>query len=611
MESREHSIVIVEDEGLIAVDLRGRLERAGYRVPGIAGTAVEALDVIREKSPDLILMDIRLRGGSDGIQVAEQVLRDFDIPVVYLTAYEDRKTLERASQTQAFGYIKKPIDGASLQGSIEMAISKHRHERHLREQRDWLSASFAALPDAVLVADVSGRTCYINPVAEELFGCTANQALGRPSGELLRIKRDNGEPLEDLMPVVMLQETTVRWPAGIWLEGAGGKRCAIEGGLAPRWTRGRMDGVVVTFHDVTLCRFEEEQSRLNNKHDALSRLADGVAGHLDLELSVVAEENTRLLSSLPTGSPLRSSAEAIQSAALNACAVTCGLREYGQDREIKPQVVQVNDTLADLEKTWRRVFPDLTVQFDPNPRPVHADANGLSHALKTLFRHALQWMQAGGGIAISAAGAELEGLAEWVRIRLTYKSAREDGAALERAFDPSWDGNWEGLPAAYSVTKRMGGLLRAHLEPDQNVVFEIYLPSVEVAATGLEMEAEEQETLLLIEPNSEVRRLLRAYFEQHGYRVIEARDCEDALLLAQSDESPIRLAIANPAQGDRYRTELVNKLIELKAGICVRVIDGYREEGTDAQPGRFLAKRQLIEWADRMMQPAVLSSAAN
>jgi CheY-like chemotaxis protein len=82
MGSSVHKVVIVEDEGLIAADLQGRLERAGYRVPAVAGSAGEALEVIREKSPDLILMDIRLRGNVDGIQVAEQVRRDFDIPVV-------------------------------------------------------------------------------------------------------------------------------------------------------------------------------------------------------------------------------------------------------------------------------------------------------------------------------------------------------------------------------------------------------------------------------------------------------------------------------------------------------------------------------------------------
>jgi two-component system cell cycle sensor histidine kinase/response regulator CckA len=602
MQSAEHSVVIVEDEGLIATDLQGRLERAGYRVPAVAGEAGEALAVIREKSPDLILMDIHLRGNSDGIQVAEQVHRDFDIPVLYLTAYEDPKTLERASRTQAFGYIKKPIDSASLRGSIEMAISKHRHERYLREQRDWFSASFAAVPDAVLVTDGLGRICYVNSAAEELFGCTVKDALGKPSSDLLRLKHQNGRSMDDLVPVAMLQGKPLALPSGVWLE-SHGRRYAIEGSLAPRAREGRVDGVVGTFKDVTLRRFEEEQSRQDIKHNALSRLADGIAGHLDLELSVVAEESTLLANSLPSGSALRSAAEIIESAALDAFAVTCRLRAFGQEREIKPQVIQVNEVLKDLEKTWQGTLPGLAVQLDPAPRPVHADSRELTRSLDMLLQHAHHSMDSGGGIAVAASGAELEGLAEWVRIRISYLSSRENAAQLERVFDASWDGNWEGLPFAYGITKRMGGLLRARIDADKTVVFEVYLPSIEVTAASVPIEAEDQKVLLLIDQNSEVRRLLHCYFEQHGYNVLEAGSCEEALVLAGSFERPIRLVIANPSVDDKHRTELAARLAGLKPGICVRLMEGYREEA-ERTSCRHLSMRDLLEWANRALEPA-------
>jgi PAS domain S-box-containing protein len=611
MESRQHSIVIVEDEGLIATDLQGRLERAGYRVPAVAGTASEALEVIREKSPDLILMDIRLRGNADGIQVAEQVRRDFDIPVVYLTAYDDRKTLERASQTHAFGYIKKPIESASLQGSIEIALSKHRHERYLREQRDWFSASFAAVPEAVLVADGSGRISYVNPVAEELFGCKAEDVLGSPLYDLFRIKHVNGEAVDDLVPLAILQGSPVALPNDICLEGGRSRRYAIEGSLAPRWRDGRSDGVVVTFKDVTLRRFEEEQARHDNKHDALSRLADGIAGHLDLELSVVAEESTRLLNSLPADSTLLSSAQTIESAALDALGVTCRLRTFGQDREIKPQAIGVNEVLGGLEKTWREALPGLTVQLDPAPRPVHGDSRELTRVLDMLLRHAQHWMDAGGAIAVAGSGAELEGLHEWVRIRVSYRSTSEDAAGLERVFDPSWDGNWEDLPFAYGVTKRMGGLLRARMEVDKNVVFEVYLPSVEIASAGVPIENEYAPVLLVIERNSEVRRLLHAYFEQHGYNVLEATNCEEALLLAESHEGPIRLVIANPAKDDKRRAELPARLVDLKPGICVRLTEDYRDSAGLGANRQYLTKRDLLEWANDAVGPVARASAAN
>src|SRR5205807_3055502 len=98
---------------------------------------------------------------------------------VYLTAFEDRATLERAGRTQAFGYIRKPIASASLKGAIEIAIAKHRYERELREERDWAVASFGSVPCAIVVTDASGRVSYLNSQAEELVGFRAETALRR------------------------------------------------------------------------------------------------------------------------------------------------------------------------------------------------------------------------------------------------------------------------------------------------------------------------------------------------------------------------------------------------------------------------------------------------
>ena len=332
---------------------------------------------------------------------------------------------------------------------------------------------------------------------------------------------------------------------------------------------------------------------------------------------MVAEESHALLNSLPADSSLRSAAETIESAARDAFGVTCRLRAFGQEREIKPQVIQVNEVLSHLAKTWHGTLPGFAVELDPAPRPVHADARELTRCLDVLLRHAHHLMISGGGIRLTASGAELEGLDEWVRIRISYTSSSEDAAQLERVFDPSWDGNWEGLPFAYGITRRMGGLLCARIEADKKVVFELYLPSIEVLATGAPTKCEEHKVLLVIERNSEVRRLLHAYFEQHGYNVLEAGNSEEALLLAGSFEPPIGLVIANPATDDKHRPELAARLVELKPGICVRLIEGYREEcrKKDELGGepfwRHLTTRELLEWANDTLQPPAQFAVAN
>ena len=107
-------ILIVEDEGLIALDLKKRLEQAGYVVPAIEDNAPDALLAVENLQPDLVLMDIRLRGPRDGIEAADEIRRRFCLPVMFVTAHADRETLDRASITEPFGYIVKPFHSVEL-----------------------------------------------------------------------------------------------------------------------------------------------------------------------------------------------------------------------------------------------------------------------------------------------------------------------------------------------------------------------------------------------------------------------------------------------------------------------------------------------------------------
>ena len=122
-------ILIVEDEGIIAADIEDRLRRLGYEVAGWASTGEEALGAVAAKKPDLVLMDIMLKGETDGIEVARRIRLKYDVPVIYLTAYSDEAMLERAKLTEPFAYLLKPFSERELRANIEMALYKYRMER--------------------------------------------------------------------------------------------------------------------------------------------------------------------------------------------------------------------------------------------------------------------------------------------------------------------------------------------------------------------------------------------------------------------------------------------------------------------------------------------------
>lgn len=594
----KHKIVVVEDEGLIAADLESRLKAAGYAVPGTADSGSKALKLVRETSPDLVLMDIRIKGDVDGIQVAEQLRQEFDLPVIYLTAYEDRGTLERAGQTQAFGYIKKPIASSSLQGSIEMALAKHRHERDLRAQRDWLAASFAAVPHAVLVTDGSGRISYLNCSAEELTGWSSEQALGHPSRELLRlVYRETGKPVEDFVPVAMLQGETIPFPVNVRLKGGDGRSYAIEGSVAPRWRDGQNEGTVIALTDMTLCQFEEEQSRQDQKQEALLRLADGMMRELP-DMSTLAEDSVRLLDELPADSRLRQNAEAIERAAMDAFAATYRIRRFLEPPEVQPGCVRVYEIMSRLETAWKQIQPDLVITHDLEDVRVQADPWQLTRALMTVLLHARRRMAEGGELAIAITGGALEQMGHLVRIRVTYTSADEDAASFERIFEPCWSADSDDLPLAYRVVKRMGGLMAARLEDANLAAFDVYLPRVEAAAAGAPVPEQQKPAVLLIEPNPEVRRVLHVHFERHGYRLLEAADCEEGLLLAGLYQAALPLIIANPENDDGARAGLAEKFAGIRPDSRVRVLAGYYESCRVAAAGSIatLGTRHLTKW---------------
>lgn len=133
LETLPTTVLVVEDESIVALDIQHRLTAMGYRVAGPASTGAEALAVVARAKPDIALMDIRLRGPMSGIETAEHLVDEFDLPVVYLTAYADQATIERARISHPFGYVIKPFEDRELNITIEIALYRHKVERQLRE----------------------------------------------------------------------------------------------------------------------------------------------------------------------------------------------------------------------------------------------------------------------------------------------------------------------------------------------------------------------------------------------------------------------------------------------------------------------------------------------
>lgn len=249
----ETTILVVEDETIVAADLTNKLERLGYRVLATAGAAEEAVALARRLAPDLTLMDIRLEGEMDGVTAAETIRNQLDVPVVFLTAHSDPATVARAKFAQPLGYILKPFEERELAAQIELAMHKHRAGREIRQQREWFRVTLMSIGDGVIAADREERITLLNPVAAALTGWSAEEAEGRPLAEVFRVVDERtGVPLEPPVSRALREGKPVPLGNNAALVRRDGGTIPVEDTAAPILDAGG-DGVgaVLVFQDVT------------------------------------------------------------------------------------------------------------------------------------------------------------------------------------------------------------------------------------------------------------------------------------------------------------------------------------------------------------------------
>ena len=180
-------ILIVEDEVIVAWDIKETLEKLGHTVIDPVVSGAEALGSAVNDSPDLVLMDIRLEGDIDGITAGDEIYQQLKIPIVYLTAHADEFTLARATRTNPFGYIIKPFQSQSLQSTIEVALQRHQVEVAAQNTQACLTNTLNSIGCGIITTDRQGLVTQINPVATALTGYNETAALGQYIGQVFRL----------------------------------------------------------------------------------------------------------------------------------------------------------------------------------------------------------------------------------------------------------------------------------------------------------------------------------------------------------------------------------------------------------------------------------------
>lgn len=271
-------ILIVEDESIIALELKEQLKRMGYSITATCSTGIKAIETVREKHTDLVLMDIMLKGKEDGISAAEEIIENYRLPVIFLTAHSDKATLTRALKVSPYGYILKPFRTKDLQITINLTLERYRMEKEVKENKVWFETILNGIGDAVIAASINGSIKFINPAAVKYTGYSETEAVGENLNDIVLIKNrilGNGSIPFDFSEKA---DKINILPDQSFIVSRTGQEFDIEGSISAISNKNSgLLGFVFVFHDITDKKKIHKKMANASKLESLGIITGGIA----------------------------------------------------------------------------------------------------------------------------------------------------------------------------------------------------------------------------------------------------------------------------------------------------------------------------------------------
>ncbi|MBU7026550.1 MAG: response regulator, partial [Theionarchaea archaeon] len=596
-------IMIVEDERIVAEDIRRSLENLGYTVSAMVSSGEEAIEKA-EDNPDLVLMDIVLRGDMDGIETAQQLKSQFNIPVVYLTAYADDKKLQRAIVTEPYGYLLKPFEDRELHTAIEMALYKHEMEKKVRESQQWLATTLKSIGDGVIATDTEGLVTFMNPVAEVLTGWNQKEAAGKPLKDVFYIineeTRERCEnPFEKILEtggIVGLANNTVL------VAKDGTEKPIADSGAPIRDETHTILGTVLVFRDITEKRkMEGDILRLKTeKMESISILAGGIAHDFNNILTAILGNITLAkMHTVPEGEIFTILTEA-EKASLRAKNLTQQLLTFSKDGVLIKKPASISELLQDTaEFALHGSNAECKFLIPEDLWSVDIDAGKISQVINNLIINADQAMPEGGIIEVSAENVRVEqkeGLplqgGTYVKISIEDRGIGIPEEYLQKIFEPYFTtkqkGSGLGLATSYSIVKKHGGHIVVTSKSGAGTLFCIWLPALEkgadIVSRGRKPErlVRGKGRILVMDDDVSILKVTRDVLEHLGYTPAFARGGKEAIeqyTKALKEGEPFGVVIIDlTVPGGMGGRKTMQELLKIDPSVKAIVSSGYSND---------------------------------
>jgi PAS domain S-box-containing protein len=542
-----------------------------------------------------------MRTGKDEIGTLEQSLGE----AARLLAERERE-LREAKEELERRVNERTAELARTNTVLEDEIGERkRAEEGLADAKERLQAIIAASPVAIIGLDLAGYVRSWNHAAETIFGWRADEVLDRPLPTI---------PDQELRSFHSLLAGTAR---GETLSGLETRRQRKDGTVIDirLWTApiripsGEVRGVIGIVADFTEQRRLEQQFSQSQKMEAIGRLAGGVAHDFNNVITIISGYGQMLADGVRHDPILRDAAAEVLKAAERAAGLASQLLAFSRRQVIQPKPVDLNALVANLQRMLSRVIgEDIELQtvLRPDLAPVRADPGQLEQVLMNLVVNARDAMPSGGKLTIETANATLDDR-PFVLLVVSDTGVGMDAEVRSHLFEPFFTtkergkGTGLGLSTVYGIVKQHGGDIWVSSESGRGTTFKIYLPQAAAVAAASAAHPEPallergSETVLLVEDEEAVRRLVRDILELQGYRVLEADSGMRALEIAHDYGPEIDLLLTDVVMPGMSGRDLAEALALLRPEIKVLFLSGYTDQ--------VVLEHGVVDAADFLQKP--------
>jgi PAS domain S-box-containing protein len=494
------NILIVEDELIVAMELKSRLYDLGYSVCGIVASGEEAISRTIMQKPDIILMDINIKGAFDGIKTAEIIKADHDIPIIFITAFVDPKTLQRAKITEPYGYIIKPFEERELHTAIEIALYKHNMEKKLRNSERRLSITLKSIGDGVIATNKEGIISYINPAAENLICCSHDEAIGKNIIEILHIQNEDiGIKTNTAIKELIQDGATNNFPDIMIIVRKDGKEMIIESNVASiKDDKKNIEGLVLSFRDITERKKMEEKLNIAlEKSEEANRLKSVFLSNMSHELRTPMSgilSFAQILKEELNDQQYKEMADMMFASGKRLLSTLDAILEFSKLESGKMESVlkeiNITDLTEDLLGKFAKLIQEkglnLSLEVKDKKPMALTDEKLLRQALENIIGNAIKFTKTGKitldvnkivlydkewvtiGIADTGIGIADE------KLSIIFEEFRQASEGVAR----NYEGNGLGLAISKKIVELMQGYITVESQNGRGSKFIVHLPSV-------------------------------------------------------------------------------------------------------------------------------------